>query len=61
MKKIKKNFDLVRELKKLWNMKVMLISIVIGAIGNVLEFFSKESERIDNWGKNWDYTDHSII
>ena len=27
--------DLARELKKLWNMKVAIISIVIGAFGTV--------------------------
>ena len=27
--------DLARELKKLWNMKVMVIPIVIGALGTV--------------------------
>ena len=30
-----KYLDLVRELKKLWNMKVAIISIVIGALGTV--------------------------
>ena len=27
--------DLSRELKKLWNMKVTIVSIVIGALGTV--------------------------
>ncbi len=30
-----KYFDLARELKKLWNMKVTIIPIVIGAFGTV--------------------------
>ena len=30
-----KYFDLARELKKLWNMKVTIITIVIGAFGTV--------------------------
>ena len=30
-----KYLDLVRELKKLWNMKVTMIPIVIGALGTV--------------------------
>ena len=32
-----KYLDLARELKKLWNMKVTFISIVIGALGSVTE------------------------
>ena len=32
-----KYIDLAWELKKLWNMKVTLISIVIGALGTVTE------------------------
>ena len=31
----KKNLDFPRELKKLWNMKVTVIPIVIGALGTV--------------------------
>ena len=34
-KKRDKYPDLARELKKLWNMKVMVIPIVIGALGTV--------------------------
>ena len=30
-----KYFDLVRELNKIWNMKVTIIPIVIGALGTV--------------------------
>ena len=30
-----KYLDLVRELKKLWNMKVTIVPIVIGALGTV--------------------------
>ena len=36
-KKGDKYLDLARELKKLWNMKVMFISITIGALGTVTE------------------------
>ena len=34
-KKKNKYFDLARELKKLWNMKLTVIPIVIGALGIV--------------------------
>ena len=30
-----KYLDLVRELKKLWNMKVMIVPLVIGALGTI--------------------------
>ena len=33
----KKYLDLARELKKLWNMKVTFIPIIIGALGTVTE------------------------
>ena len=32
-----KYLDLVRGLKKLWNMKVMIIPIVIGSLGTVMK------------------------
>ena len=34
-KKSDEYIDLVRELKKLWNMKVMIILIVIGGLGTI--------------------------
>ena len=33
--KIDEYFDLIRELKMLWNMKVTVIPIVVGALGTV--------------------------
>ena len=36
-----KYFDLARELKKLWNMKVTIISVVIGVFGTVTKGISK--------------------
>ena len=40
-KKKDKYLDLARELKELWNMKVMIIPIVIGALGTVTEGIGK--------------------
>ncbi len=40
-KKIDKYLDLARKLKKLWNMKVMVILIVIGALGMVPKALGK--------------------
>ena len=34
-KKISKYLNLIRELKKLWNMRVTVIPLVIGALGTV--------------------------
>ena len=39
-----KNLDLARELKKLWNMKVTIIPIVIGAFGTVTKGLLKGQE-----------------
>ena len=36
--------DLTRELKKLWNMKVTIIPIVIGTLGTVTEELVQELE-----------------
>ena len=44
-----KNFDLTRELKKLWNMKVTNIPIVIGAFGTVTKGLFKWLEDLDEW------------
>ena len=40
-----KYLDLTRELKKLWNMQVTIISIVIGAFGTVTEGLLKGLEE----------------
>ena len=35
--KMDKYLDLTRELKKLWNMRVKVIPVVVGALGTVLK------------------------
>ena len=48
----KKYLELGRELKKLWNMQVTIIPIVIGAFGTVTKIFLKgleELELADEW------------
>ena len=40
--KIDKYLDLVGELKKIWNMKVKVISIVVGALGTVPKSLEKK-------------------
>ena len=49
----KKNtyFDLARELKKLWNIKVTFIQIVIGALGTVTKGLVKGLEDLEIRGR----------
>ena len=46
-----KYFDLARELKKLWNMKVTVIPIVIGAFGTVTKGLLKGLEDLEVGGR----------
>ena len=46
-----KYLDLVRELQKLWNMKVTIISIVIGSFGTVTKALSKGLEDLEVGGR----------
>ena len=45
-----KYLDLARELKKLWNMKVSIVPIVIGAFGTVTEWLLKALEDLEVGG-----------
>ena len=54
---IEKFLDLARELKKLWNVKVIVVLFVIGALGTVTENLEKDWR---NWN-NQIYSDHSIV
>ena len=45
-----KYLDLVRELKKLWNMKVTIIPIVIGAFGTVTKELLKGLKDLEVGG-----------
>ena len=50
--KKEKYFELARELKKLWNMKVTIIPIVIGAFGTVTKGLLKDWRTLkleDKW------------
>ena len=46
-----KYLDLARELKKLWNMKVTIIPIVIGAFGTVTKGLLKRLEDLEVGGR----------
>ena len=46
-----KYLDLARELKKLWNMKVTIVPIVIGALGTVTKGLLKDLEDLEVSGR----------
>ena len=46
-----KYLDLARELKKLWNMKVTIIPIVIGAFGTVTKGLLRGLEDLEVGGR----------
>ena len=50
-KKKDKYLDLARELKKMWNMKVTIIPIVIGAFGTVTKELLKGLEDLEDGGR----------
>ena len=46
-----KYLDLARELKKLWNMKVTIVPIVIGAFGTIAKGLLKVLEDLEVGGR----------
>ena len=46
-KKRNKYLDLARELKKLWNMKLTVIAIVIGALGTITKGLIRRLEALE--------------
>ena len=46
-----KYLDLARELKKLWNMKVTIVPIVIGALGKITKRLLKGLEDLEVGGR----------
>ena len=52
-----KYLDLARELKKLWDIKVTIMLIVIGAFGTV----TKRPGRFRSWRPSGDHPNNSII
>ena len=49
--KREKYLDLARELKRLWNMKVTLIPIIIGTFGTVTKGLGQELENLEIRGR----------
>ena len=58
--KKEKYLDLAREWKKLWNMKVTIVPIVIGALGTITKGLLKGLEGLDVWRTGRDYPNDSI-
>ena len=50
--KINKYLDLARELKKLWNIKVVVISILVDLLGMVLKDFERILEELEIKGES---------
>ena len=59
-KKRDKNLDLARELKKLWNMKVTVIPVIIGALGTIPKGLVKGLKDLEIRTSR-DHSDNSII
>ena len=58
--KMDKYLELARELKKLWNMKVKIISIVIGTLGSH-QRIDKGTGGLGNKRTNGDHPNYCII
>ena len=56
-----KYLDLARKLKKLWNMKVTNIPIVIGAFGTVTKGLLKGTGGLGRWRMSRDHSNYTII
>ena len=56
-----KYFNLARELKKLWNMQVTIIPIVIGAFGTVTKGLLKGFGGLGSWRTRRDHPNYYII
>ena len=50
--------DLAREKKKLWNIKVTVIRIVVGALRTVLKFSGKKTVETEDQRKNQGHIGH---
>ena len=56
-----KYLDFARELKKLWNMQVTIIPIVIGAFGIVTKRLLKGQKDLESWRTSGDHPNYNII
>ena len=56
-----KYFGLARKLKKLWNMNVTIIPIIIGDFGTVTKGLLKGLEDLQSWRTSRDHPNYSIF
>ena len=56
-----KYLGLIRELNNLWNMRVVVVAIVIVAFGTVPKGSEKEVGRVENRRRNGDHSDYKIV
>ena len=56
-----KNVNLIKELKRVYNRKVSVIPVVVGALGTISQMIEKETERVGNLKTNRSHLDCSII
>ena len=59
--KVDEYLDFDRKLEKLWNTKVIVILIVIGALGTVFKGLEKRLKEMEIKGRLEDHPDHSIV
>ena len=60
-KKIHKKLDLAREIKMMWNMRVMVIQSGADVLRKVSKGSEKKTSGSGNKMKNPDHPDHSIV
>ena len=56
-----KDLDLPREPKKLWDMKAMVIPIVISELGTITKWLGQELENLEKKSMGGYYPNNSII
>ena len=56
-----KYLDLARKLKKMWNMQVTIIPIVISAFGIVIIGVAKGTRGLGSWRTSGDHPNDSIV
>ena len=60
-KKIDKYWNLVRELRRTWNMKQLVIAFVVGSVAMAIQRPEKETMGIGDQKKNRQHSNHSTV
>ena len=56
-----KYLDLAGEMKKVWNMKVTMIQVVIGALGTTPKGLGKAAGKVGNRKKSRPHSNYNIV